>query len=761
MLNCKCCIRRPQNFPIGEITNYCNIPMVSSTINAVIQNSLSTITISQVFRNNESKPLECEYTFPIVEESVVICLKFYLPDGTVLTSTIEEEEKAAEIYQDAISDGNTAMLSKIADPHKMTILIGNLAPQDSIRSEFTITAPVGSDESNWKFSMPSGFLPISSDKSLEFQFSIEIIADCIITSYSSNYPLTWTGDGQNFIRGVLNDSHKFKPENMITVKYKTGNTNEPSCIVQRLGNKFAAMMAFVPFCLEEIKDDIEGTGEFIFVLDRSGSMQGARIELAKKATVLFLKSLPEGSLFNIISFGTSFTPMYDKSQINSDVVITKTIQKIEYFLANMNGTNILTPLESIFSRPPFEKYPRTIFLLTDGQVNNAEAVVNLIKKNAGLCRVHGFGIGSGVDPYLIKNSAKAGRGYAYFIENNEEIGKKVINALKTCILPCMNSWGIDWPGECYPTVDKIGNVYYGERCIQYILLNDLPNSMPIVKCYDNFTKNIKEFQINGLQEVPGEQIFKLWAKQKIDFLTEKLDVNRDVIIQLSKEFGIPSEATAFICVKENTEAVSGDMVLRKVEIRSVTNRRRQEIDSRYRNMPKSLKSSSSSAASLCTDAIMKCSAPKSRNSGWTKISCRMDSGYEEKKCVMKKLKIEPTKSEVKLETGQLKKKKMELKVREKPQTKTNEYMRILEAQFAQGYWDALVLQLIPSINKVSNNTTSTIEAFYTLCVLCYLHKHYLEKYDEWELIEKKALKYLRGNNVAFADYKETISENLG
>ena len=54
-----------------------------------------------------------------------------------------------------------------------------------------------------------------------------------------------------------------------------------------------------------INEDMKGN--YIFLIDRSGSMYGNRINMARQSLIYFLKSLQEnGSKFNIISFGNIF-----------------------------------------------------------------------------------------------------------------------------------------------------------------------------------------------------------------------------------------------------------------------------------------------------------------------------------------------------------------------------------------------------------------------------------------------------------------------
>ena len=66
---------------------------------------------------------------------------------------------------------------------------------------------------------------------------------------------------------------------------------------------------------EEINIEVSKS-EYIFFLDRSASMAVARINKATIALMIFIKSLPEDSYFNVISFGSYFHCMFPQSVKN-------------------------------------------------------------------------------------------------------------------------------------------------------------------------------------------------------------------------------------------------------------------------------------------------------------------------------------------------------------------------------------------------------------------------------------------------------------
>ena len=56
-------------------------------------------------------------------------------------------------------------------------------------------------------------------------------------------------------------------------------------------------------------------GEYIFVIDRSGSMSGEYIANARETLMMFIKSLPVSCRFNIVGFGSSYKTLFDCSRL--------------------------------------------------------------------------------------------------------------------------------------------------------------------------------------------------------------------------------------------------------------------------------------------------------------------------------------------------------------------------------------------------------------------------------------------------------------
>lgn len=87
----------------------------------------------------------------------------------------------------------------------------------------------------------------------------------------------------------------------------------PRCFAQRGPDGSVAMqLTVVPkFNLPTVSAQ-----EYIFVVDRSCSMAGARIEQAKRALVMLLRALPrQGTVFNIFSFGYRCDSLWGESRI--------------------------------------------------------------------------------------------------------------------------------------------------------------------------------------------------------------------------------------------------------------------------------------------------------------------------------------------------------------------------------------------------------------------------------------------------------------
>jgi uncharacterized protein with von Willebrand factor type A (vWA) domain len=121
------------------------------------------------------------------------------------------------------------------------------------------------------------------------------------------------------------------------------------------------------------------------IVDRSGSMDGEKIEMTKKALRLFLESLPVGSKFDIVSFGTNYRALsqdfpYSYSAYALDYNeknLKQAKSMLDRFGADFGGTEILKPLKFSIDNYNYEGFKKRIFFLTDGSVDYMDDVINL------------------------------------------------------------------------------------------------------------------------------------------------------------------------------------------------------------------------------------------------------------------------------------------------------------------------------------------------------------------------------------------------
>ena len=112
--------------------------------------------------------------------------------------------------------------------------------------------------------------------------------------------------------------------------------------------------------------------------------------------------------------------------------------------ADLGGTELYAPLQAILTKTPAVGRVRNLILLTDGQISNEPAVIDLARKARGHNRIFSFGIGTACSAHLVKGLARATGGAAEFITGNERIEDKVLRTFGRIGSPQVSDVRIDW-----------------------------------------------------------------------------------------------------------------------------------------------------------------------------------------------------------------------------------------------------------------------------------------------------------------------------
>ncbi|XP_044058720.1 von Willebrand factor A domain-containing protein 5A-like [Siniperca chuatsi] len=458
----------------GNMANCCGlltaqkepVPLKSVEVELEVRDHVATVVSTLNYENKEDKPLETVFVFPLPGDAAVCHFSAKIGQ-TQIVAEVKEKQEARQKYDDALSSGQQAFLLEESEqsPDIFSLSVGSLPPGESasIRLEYVTELAVQADD-GLRFCLPAvlnpryqpqgsggsggGSVQVTSVPASLVPYSLSFSARVSsphpiskVESHCSLDPLQYLNTEQTQATVKLAAGHKFDRDVELLIYYK--DAHQPTAVVEAgqasakpgtLMGDPVVMLSLYPEFSQAVMSSVSSCGEFVFLLDRSGSMdcatnnskqQETRIGSARDTLLLLLKSLPMGCYFNIYSFGSSYEHIFSKSVEYSQKTLEEALKKVEQMGADLGGTEILEPLKHIYSQSCIPSQPRQLFVFTDGEVGNTKEVINLVKKNSGSHRCFSFGIGEGASSALINGLAKEGGGHAQFVTGTDRMQPKV------------------------------------------------------------------------------------------------------------------------------------------------------------------------------------------------------------------------------------------------------------------------------------------------------------------------------------------------
>lgn len=572
------------------------VPLVGVAITGEVFGAQARIFVRQRYRNNEARPIEAIYTFPVPSDAVLAGFAMEC-EGRRLEGEVKEREEAFQAYDDAVARGHGAALLDQERRNVFTASVGNLLPGEETVIEVAYVQRLGADEGALRLMIPTlvapRYIPGSpggdrtghgeaeptdrvpdADRispkigAVQYGLSIDIVFDVgrnlQIESPSHDVNVSLAGgpnDGANKRRVTL--QRKTVPLDRDLVLLATGAESESAGVVaeRTQGQDGTFALTVVPDLFQQSRRAPQK--DVVFVVDVSGSMEGESIEQARTALRLCLRHLAEGDRFQMIAFSNT----YRVFQRDLVPFTQKTLQEADAWvgaLAASGGTEMLEPLLAATSAltQVDGARGRIIVLLTDGQVGNESEIVERVAASAAGARLYTFGIGTNVSDLLLRDLARRSKGEVEFIYPGERIDAKVTAQFARAAAARVDGvslrfTGVD-AGEVAPA--ELPALIDGEPWVVYGRYTEPGIGRAEIRGTLQGEKFFLEVPVELPAEAAREGLAALWASARIRDLEEaesglagrRAESNKKRIVALSVEHRIASKYASFVVVEKRT-----------------------------------------------------------------------------------------------------------------------------------------------------------------------------------------------------------------
>ncbi len=358
----------------------------------------------------------------------------------------------------------------------------------------------------------------------------------------------------------------------------------------KAGGGYFMLLAAVPPAEKNDAAEPAVKRELTIVIDRSGSMNGEKIQQARAAALQVVNGLFDGEAFNIIDYASTISSFASKPVIKDKDSIEKARHYIRQ-LSSGGGTNLHAALIEALRQKPTDGMLPIVLFLTDGLPTvgvRSEVAIRraAMKANAHKRRIFTFGVGYDVNAPLLTHIARKSRAVSTFLQPKEDVEVKVSQVYRRLTGPVLSEPKLATLNEKGEVVtDRVSDlmpielpdVFEGDRLVVFgKYKSDKPLLLRLQGDYRGKPRTFRfEFKLDGAT-TKNSFVPRLWASRKIAFLIDeirqagaaegdnpsaiaatimtdpKMQELVDEIVRLSTEFGILTEYTAFLA-REGTD----------------------------------------------------------------------------------------------------------------------------------------------------------------------------------------------------------------
>jgi Ca-activated chloride channel homolog len=541
---------------------YLEAPAVSTEISLTVRGIVARGVVRQRFENPTDRCVEAIYVFPLADDAAVDAMRMKIGVRTI-EGQIRERQEAAQVYEQAKSEGRSASLLEQHRPNLFTVSVASLGAGETAEIEIEYQHVVAYDDGRFSLRVPLAVAP-------RYKSGAHAPRMAFRRGSSNDVALTIDLDSGIALDAVTSTTHKLdatpasgtrvwlKPRDVrvaadrdfeLTWAPRLGTTVHSAEFTETVGNDRYTLAMIFPPDVSRNAAAIQPR-EAIFIIDTSGSMEGASIVQARKALITALGRLRATDRFNVIEFNSTARKLFDESRRADRATIGEAIRWVAA-LESDGGTEMLSALQlALDGRAATPDEVRQVVFITDGQVGNESDVFEYIRTHVGGTRVFTIGIGNAPNTYFMRNAARAGRGTFTHISDLSEVEQRMTAMLRKLESPVVTNVAMSFSGgEQWPRV--VPDLYAGE---------------PLVVTVKNPKSRVRS---EGVLQVEGEAagIAKVWARQKIDAIRDSVftGANAD---EVKKE--IVATALAAHLVTEHTSLVAVDTTPNGVDAKTCT-----------------------------------------------------------------------------------------------------------------------------------------------------------------------------------------------